>query len=161
MSVHSDIQESHDFDFLHGSWNIVHRRLKLRLEESSEWEEFPARGTCFSTLGGLGNVDDNIPDWPGHEGFIGQSFRFFEVKKLVWSIYWADSTTGVLGRPVFGSFRNGVGEFHGDDEHEGTPVRVRFRWRAITESSAHWDQAFSIDDGATWETNWAMAFTRA
>jgi hypothetical protein len=29
-----------DFDFLHGSWRIEHRRLKERLAGCGEWEEF-------------------------------------------------------------------------------------------------------------------------
>ena len=32
-----------DFDFLLGSWKIQHRRLKERLKECTEWEEFEGR----------------------------------------------------------------------------------------------------------------------
>ncbi len=77
-----------------------------------------------------------------------------------WAIYWVDSRTGVLQPPVFGSFEGGIGTFYGDDEHEGTPVRVRYLWSKITPSSARWEQAFSVDNGQTWETNWVMEFTR-
>jgi hypothetical protein len=28
-------------------------------------------------------------------------------------------------------------------------------------SSCAWEQAFSVDRGETWETNWTMSFTRA
>ncbi|HJQ37589.1 MAG TPA: DUF1579 domain-containing protein, partial [Thermoanaerobaculia bacterium] len=52
---------------------------------------------------------------------------------------------------------DGVGHFEGDDHHEGTPVRVRFTWT----QEPRWEQAFSTDGGATWETNWIMRFTRA
>ena len=38
---------------------------------------------------------------------------------------------------------------------------VRFVWSKITANSAHWEQAFSADGGATWETNWHMDFARA
>lgn len=54
----------------------------------------------------------------------------------------------------------GVGEFLGVDEHNGQQVHVRFRWSGIAANSARWEQAFSEDEGSTWETNWIMDFTR-
>jgi hypothetical protein len=53
-----------------------------------------------------------------------------------------------------------VGEFYGDDTHQGTPVRARFIWSGITREAAHWEQAFSTDGGQTWVTNWYMDSTR-
>ena len=34
-----------------------------------------------------------------------------------------------------------------------------FRWDTTGEYP-HWEQAFSTDDGDSWETNWTMDFTR-
>ena len=48
----------------------------------------------------------------------------------------------------------------GDDEDAGRPIRIRFIWSKITSSSAQWEQAFSLDGGQTWETNWIMEMTR-
>ena len=42
----------------------------------------------------------------------------------------------------------------------GKPIKVRFQWSKITQSTAQWEQAFSPDGGRTWETNWVMQFTR-
>jgi hypothetical protein len=61
---------------------------------------------------------------------------------------------------VVGRFENGVGTFYGNDLHEGRPVRTRFIWSEITATSALWQQALSVDDGKTWETNWYMRMTR-
>ena len=77
-----------------------------------------------------------------------------------WTIYWANSSTGRLEPPVTGRFVDGRGEFSGDDTHEGMPVRVRYVWSEITPSSARWEQAFSVDEGETWETNWIMELAR-
>ncbi|NEB90307.1 hypothetical protein [Streptomyces bauhiniae] len=39
-------------------------------------------------------------------------------------------------------------------------IRARFTWFGITPGHAHWEQAFSLDKGRTWLTNWHMDFTR-
>ena len=43
---------------------------------------------------------------------------------------------------------------------EGRPILVRFLWSDITDSTCRWEQAFSTDDGATWEVNWIMESNR-
>ena len=53
-----------------------------------------------------------------------------------------------------------VGTFIGRAEHAGDPVLARFIWNQISVNAAHWQQAFSADDGATWETNWHMWMRR-
>jgi hypothetical protein len=152
--------DARDFDFLHGAWRIDNERLIARLSGSNQWERFAAEGTCRPILSGMGNIDDFRPCWPGHDGFEGASLRLFNRETGLWSIYWADTASGRLFPPLVGSFVDGVGEFLGDDEEAGRPVRVRFRWSDITPSAARWEQAFSVDDGATWETNWIMTFAR-
>ena len=42
----------------------------------------------------------------------------------------------------------------------GRDIRIRFIWSRIANDSARWEQAFSTDDGNSWETNWYMDFTR-
>jgi hypothetical protein len=150
----------HDFDFFHGSWRIHNRRLVRRLEKSDKWEEFEATGACQPIFGGVGNVDSFSAILPDRSAFEGASYRLFNPKTGLWSIYWADDRSCVLFPPVSGRFRDGVGEFFGDDTHDGRPVRVVFHWTDMTATSAHWQQAFSADNGATWETNWHMFFTR-
>ena len=150
----------HDFDFFFGSWQIVNERLTARLAHCHEWERFEARGECRPILGGLGNIDDFRPTWAGRAGFEGASLRLFNPATGRWSIYWMDNISGALQQPVVGGFVDGVGEFYGDDQHEDTPVLVRFRWSGIAANAARWEQAFSVDCGETWETNWIMTFTR-
>jgi len=62
---------------------------------------------------------------------------------------------------VIGSFSGDTGIFEGADTFEGRPIRVRFTWSGVTTSEPRWEQAFSDDDGETWETNWVMDFTPA
>ena len=67
---------------------------------------------------------------------------------------------GPLDPPVVGTFHDGVGTFLADDTFNGRPIRVRFVWSRIAPTSCHWEQAFSTDRGATWETNLVMDFKR-
>jgi hypothetical protein len=150
---------THDFDFLWGRWQIEHLRLSSRLTGSTHWERFGATMQCWPILGGTGNVDNMRASWRG-QAFEGASVRLFDPATGLWSIYWADSVGHRLLPPVAGAFEDGVGEFYGDDQHAGQPVRVRFRWSEIADDTARWEQAFSADDGASWETNWIMLFTR-
>jgi hypothetical protein len=148
----------HDFDFLHGSWNVAHRRLRHRLVGSDDWQEFPGTGTCWPLLGGMGNVDDN--DMPAL-GVRGVSFRLYDPARREWSIRWVSSRDGVLGPPLIGGFAEGIGEFRGEDLQGGRKVAVTFRWSLRDAAHPLWEQAFSADDGRRWETNWVMRFTRA
>ncbi len=153
----------HDFDFLHGRWQVRSERLKQRLVGSQDWEVFHADQHCEPVLGGLGNIDEFVSEWnrPAQsERFIGMTLRLFNPESRQWSIYWAANHDGVLEAPVVGRFENDIGTFYGHLEHDGRPVLARFTWEKLGDNAAHWHQAFSIDDGASWETNWHMWFRR-
>jgi hypothetical protein len=65
-----------------------------------------------------------------------------------------------LEPPVVGGFDGAIGHFEGTDTDTGVPIDVRFTWTVIDADHARWQQAFSRD-GAAWETNWIMEFTRS
>jgi hypothetical protein len=149
-----------DFNFLIGHWNVRHRRLRERLRGSDHWEEFAGSTHVHRTLDGQANVDDNVLELPsGH--YRALSIRSFDPATGLWAIWWLDSRNPHgLEKPVIGKFHRGVGTFETDDVFDGGPVRVRFTWSDISRDSARWQQAFSSDGGASWETNWVMDFTR-
>ncbi|GAA4951491.1 hypothetical protein [Actinoplanes utahensis] len=91
----------------------------------------------------------------------GLTLRLFDREQRTWSLYWASSRTGLLYPPVSGVFTGGRGDFHGDDTHDGEPIKAHFIWYDITPTSARWEQRFSRDNGRTWEPNWTMTYTRA
>jgi hypothetical protein len=146
------------FDFIIGRWDVHNRRLLRRLQHANEWMEFEATNDGRLILGGAGNEDEfrseHLP------GFIGMSLRLFDVNTQRWSIYWVDNQTATLQAPVHGSFKGNVGVFEGEDEFEGKPIRVRFTWSGIDTPEPRWEQAFSADQGKTWETNWTMEWRR-
>jgi len=151
-----------DFDFLIGHWQVHHRRLKERLANSHEWIEFAGTSVVWKVMGGYGTMDDNVLELPSVT-YRAAGLKSFDPKSEQWSIWWLDSRMplGPLDPPVRGRFRDGIGTFFSDETFNGRPIRVRFTWSDITPTTCHWEQAFSPDGGATWETNWVMDFTRA
>jgi len=147
----------HDFDFFHGDWEVRNRRRADFLDPDSAWEEFPATSRCWPLFDGAANVDEI--DMP-HLEAKGATLRLFDRETGQWSLHWAASRSGTLFPPVVGRFEDGRGEFHGDDTYGGKEVRVRFVWAGVSMDAAHWEQAFSVDGGATWVTNWTMDFSR-
>ncbi|HEV8694482.1 MAG TPA: hypothetical protein VGQ93_09930, partial [Lysobacter sp.] len=148
----------HDFDFLHGRWLLRNERLQQRLVGSTDWDVFAATQECRPILDGLGNIDNFHTTWGN--GFEGMSLRLFNAATREWSIYWASNRTATLDPPVIGCFEDEVGTFSGREQQEGRPVLVRFIWNQISANAAHWQQAFSTDESANWETNWHMWFRR-
>jgi hypothetical protein len=149
-----------DFDFLHGQWQVRHRRLRQRLAGCQDWDQFEGRCQAWPLLGGAGNVDDNVLELPGGT-YRAATLRTFDAQTGQWSIWWIDGRNPQqLDVPVRGRFVDGVGEFFAEDELAGRPIRVRFRWTRLDAETARWEQAFSPDGGASWETNWEMDFLR-
>jgi len=152
---------SHDFDFLHGKWTMHNRRLVKRLADSHDWVEFAAASDCRPLPGGLGNQDVYRTDyWPD---FVGLSLRIYNPQTRQWSISWVDNhnAPGVWQPAQVGVFSKAVGIFDAADSFNGKPVVVRFIWKKFDKEHARWEQAFSPDNGKTWETNWTMDLTRA
>jgi hypothetical protein len=149
-----------DFDFFIGSWDVSHRRLKERLAACTEWVEFKGTTVVRRILGGFGNVDDNLLELPGGH-YRAVTLRSFDPIKKLWTIWWLDGRyPGTLDTPMVGQFTDSVGHFYADDKIDGRPIRVRFIWSLPAPDAPRWKQAFSVDAGATWETNWTMDFAR-
>ena len=89
------------------------------------------------------------------------TLRSYDPKAGQWSIWWLDGRyPATLDTPMVGRFENGVGTFYANDTLAGRPIRVRFLWTLPKPGMPRWEQAFSADAGASWETNWVMEFTR-
>ena len=150
---------AHDFDFLFGRWRVLNRRLRGRLNGSTDWEEFEAIAVARPLWGGSGNTDEIVGESPSGP-VRGVTLRLYQRDTGQWRIYWASERTGVVDPPMIGGFRDGRGEFYAQELHEGQAVYSRFIWSGISPDGAHWEQALSDDGGATWETNWTMDLIR-
>lgn len=151
---------AHDWDWLVGSWDVRHRRLKERLVGDTHWEEFGGKSSFWPTLGGLGNVDDNIVELPG-DTYRGATVRAYDPATDQWAIWWIDGRDPMnIDVPVRGRFDKGLGTFLGNATFKGRPILMRFKWQDLHSKRPWWEQAFSPDDGKTWEINWRNWFTR-
>ena len=144
----ADTSSQHDFDFLIGHWSVHNRALKSRLTGSDDWKEFEFTNETRMILNGFGNVDET-----------GSTMRMFDPETRLWTIYAAYPGATFVDKMV-GCFEKGIGRFYGNDSHEGKPAICQFQWDVTNPDEPVWSQALSIDDGATWEWNWTMRFTR-
>jgi hypothetical protein len=144
-----------DFDFLAGEWRIRHRRLD---PATAKWEEFEGEATCWTILGGVGNVEElRIPA----RNFSGLGLRLLDVKERRWRDFWVNAKSGVLAPPGMpGHFINGDGIFEADDSDGDKPIKVRGIWDQIAADKCRWRQAVSRDAGKSWEENWVMQWAR-
>lgn len=157
--VAAESSSPNDFDFLIGKWKVHNRKLTSRLSNSSEWTEFEAQVDCRKILNGYGNVD-SFQTTIDRRPFAGMSLRLFNPETRLWNIYWANSEAVVLEVPQVGSFENRIGIFYARDTYEQRDIIVQFRWDASNSATPVWSQAFSPDNGGSWEWNWYMTFNR-
>ena len=149
-----------DFDFIIGDWTVLHRRLNERLCGCTDWTEFSGTSSTRKILGGFGNVEDNVLFFPTEE-VRAAAFRSFDTGTGTWAIWWLDRRAPhALDTPVVGTFTGTVGTFYAEATLAEKPVKVRFIWNKNPAGNPTWEQAFSADAGATWETNWTMEFRR-
>ncbi len=149
----SATSSSHDFDYLEGTWKLKNKRLKSRLSGCTEWTPvFETKVVMAKILNGIGNID-NFYDTSNGKKYEGVAVRLFNPKTKLWSIYWSDSNTGAFDPPMVGSFENNIGHFFCKDTFNGRQIIVVFRWDVRNPNFPVWSQAFSPDNGKTWEWN--------
>jgi hypothetical protein len=109
---------------------------------------------------GIGNVENHYMTTLDRKLVEGFALRLFDPSTRLWSIYWTNSQTGILDIPVVGSFDGDKGYFFANDHFNEKEILLQFEWDIINPSQPIWKQAFSVDQGNTWEWNWYMYFTK-
>jgi hypothetical protein len=156
----SATSSKNDFDFLQGKFKVHHKILKSRLSNSNEWFEFDGSMEMRTILMGIGNVENHYMTTLDRKLVEGFALRLFDPSTRLWSIYWTNSQTGILDIPVVGSFDGDKGYFFANDHFNEKEILLQFEWDIINPSQPIWKQAFSVDQGNTWEWNWYMYFTK-
>ena len=151
----------HAFDWEIGTWTT---RVKVRRNPLSgaapDWAEYEGTSVVKSLLDGRANfVELSVA---GSRGKIeGGSLRLYNPKAGQWSLNYASLGNGLLTAPVFGSFDGrGRGLFYGQDTLDGRTIFVRFVITQVSPNEAHFEQAYSMDGGQSWEDNWIAVDTR-
>jgi hypothetical protein len=143
-----------DFDWEIGAWHTHVRVLANPLSESEDkWLDFTGTSVVRPLLDRRANVVEL--EVAGPDGRIDAlNLRLYEPEAQRWSLTFVNARDGLPTPAVYGGFHDGEGTFYGDDELAGSPITVRFLIVQQSPTEARFEQAFSDDDGATWETNW-------
>lgn len=149
----------HDFDFLFGKWRVHCHRLVHPLSQSNDWIDFDGTLDTQPLWSGKANLTILEADPPGGH-LEGMDIRVYNPHSQQWSVYWTSSDSPSLGIPVVGEFKDGRGEFFDQETYRNRAILVRYLWSEIKEDSWRWEQAFSVDGGKTWETNWINTCVR-
>ena len=151
----------HDFDFEIGTWKSHGSRRLHPLTGSDAWAEFDGTSVVRKIWNGRANLVELEADGPVAGHIENLSLRLYNPQSHQWSLYYASSKSGALSMPAtVGEFKNGRGEFFDMELINGRNTLVRNVWSDITPNSCHFEQAFSIDEGKTWEVNWITTDTR-
>jgi hypothetical protein len=150
----------HDFDFTIGAWKTHITRLQKPLSGSTTWIKMEGSKIERKIWNGRAHLEEIEADGPtGH--MQGLTLFLYNPRAHQWSQTFASSGDGTLGSPLIGAFKNGRGEFVGQDTFNDKTILVRAIWSDITQDSHKFEQAFSDDGGKTWETNFIASLTRA
>jgi hypothetical protein len=148
-----------DFDWEIGSWKTQLKRLERPLSGSQSWVEYEGTSVVRKVWDGRANLVEL--DVAGPAGRIeGLSLRLYNPQSRQWSLHFSNSRLGTMTPPVIGEFKNGRGEFFGQETLNERAIFVRFVITNIDPDSWRFEQSFSADGGKTWEVNWIAIDTR-
>jgi hypothetical protein len=156
----SSNSNSSDYSFLIGKHKVHHRKLKERFNNCEEWIDIEGSKTTELLLTGISNIEKHYLSDSNQKPMEAFALRLFNPETKLWSLYWADSNSGVLDSPLLGSFENNIGLFFGKDIFDGKDILVQFQYDRTDADNPVWGQAFSNDNGKTWEWNWFMFYEK-
>lgn len=148
-----------DFDCEIGTWDTQLKRLSEPLSGKTRWLEYTGTSVVKALMGKRANLVEL--DVNGAAGRItGVSLRLYQPESGQWTLHFANLANGLMTDPMFGFFKQGTGTFYGQDTVHGRMVSVRFLVIPVNKDQWRFEQAYSADGGATWETNWIAVDTR-
>lgn len=151
----------HDFDWEFGSWATHVRLLRNPLSgAAADWAEFHGTSIVRPILGGRADTVELSVSSPSGK-IEGVALRLYNPQARQWSLNYASLKNGLLTAPVYGAFdADGRGTFYGQDMLNGRAILVRFVITSESPDRARFEQSYSADGGASWETNWIAVDTR-
>ncbi|HJT17889.1 MAG TPA: hypothetical protein VJ853_10890, partial [Thermoanaerobaculia bacterium] len=101
---------SHDFDWEIGTWKTHLERLQHPLSGSKTWIEMDGTTVVRKVWNGRANLVELEVDGGGRH-LEALSLRLYNPASHQWSLNFSNATSGTLGTPTIGEFKNGRGEF--------------------------------------------------
>jgi hypothetical protein len=147
----------HDLDWDIGTWTTHQKRLLHPLTGSTTWVEYSGTDVVRKIWDGANLGEIRAAGPAGNLELF--TLRLYNPETHEWSIYFTNSTAGVLSSPAVGAFKSGHGEFYDQETYNGKTILLRFSVAEITSNSCRFEQAFSADGGRTWETNFIVTET--
>ncbi|MBE8516082.1 hypothetical protein ILP97_00850 [Amycolatopsis sp. H6(2020)] len=143
-----------DFDWEIGTWHTEVRVLADPLSETADqWLTFGGTSVVRPLLDRRANVVELKVAGPNGR-IEALNMRLYESQANRWSSTFINIRDGLLTPSLYGGFHDGAGEFTGDDQLGGHPIKVRFLITRQGTDKVRFEQAYSPDGGSTWETNW-------
>jgi hypothetical protein len=151
--------DPHDFDFEFGAWTVHIRRLLHPLTGSTSWVDMAGSSVVRRVWQGRANLGE-LEVAGGGVRLEGMSLRVYDPVARHWNIHWTNANDGLVGAPMQGGFAGGRGLFYDHEQLGERTIAVRFIFSDITATTFRLEQAFSPDEGRTWEPNWIATFRR-
>ena len=159
QSVADGRDGQHDFDFNVGTWKTHIRRLVHSVTGRDTWVEQNGTVDVQKIWDGRGELEQIEADGPtGH--WEGLTLFLYNPQAHQWSESYANSNSGILNEPLVGEFKDGRGEFLGQEQVDGKTVLVRGVWSDITADSHRYEMSVSDDGGKSWQPNFVADLTR-
>lgn len=154
--AHSSVPVDHGFDWQSGSWRIHMSRLLDAFTAKPRWTDLTGTVEVRGIWGGRANLADI--EMSGQNGPLRiLSLRLHNPAARQWSLNFAHDGSGTMSVPMYGTFKDGRGEFY--SQNHG--VLERFAFFGITGNSSRDEEAFSTDGGRTWHPDFINSQVRA
>ncbi len=150
---------SHDFDFNYGTWTTHIKSLQQPAKGPASWDALTGTVALRKIWNGRAFLEE-ITAGNAKTSFTGLTLYLYDPKSHQWSQTYADSSDGAFDPPMIGGFHDGRGELIGPDTNGGKAVLMRDAWSDITPNAHHFEVAYSLDGGKTWQPEFVANLTR-
>lgn len=149
----------HAFDWQFGTWKIRMSRLLHPLSGSTARDRLVGTVDVQKIWNGRANYA--LIDAGGRSGDVHiLALRLYLPQSRQWSLSFTTRGSADLSVPMYGTFKDGRGEFYDQEFYKGRAILDRFVFYDIGSGRARDEEAFSDDGGKTWETTWINTHER-
>jgi len=141
--------QQHGFDWQFGSWKIHMRRQLGALTPSARWADLDGTVKVEKFWNGRANIAEIECSGPASSVEI-LALRLYLPQTHQWTLAFAGSGDGTLGAPMYGSFKNGRGEFYDQESYNGRAILDKFVFFDTAKTPTRDEEYFSEDAGKTW-----------